>query len=120
MGRPSLAAQEEREAVMFVVVSTYRAKVGEEDAIIALHEDWQRRRGRKKKVHLSWELLRKVEAPREFIAIAHYASEELAQAAVDELAQDAWYDRLKSLVDEGPVNTGCTSEWRLHVRRSSL
>jgi hypothetical protein len=27
---------------MFVTVSTYRAKAGEEDAIIALHEDWQR------------------------------------------------------------------------------
>jgi len=26
---------------MFVIVSTYRAKVGEDDAIIALHEDLQ-------------------------------------------------------------------------------
>ena len=106
--------QEEREAVMFVVVSTYRAKVGEEDAIIALHEDWQRSRGPKAKAHLSWELLRKVGSPREFIAIARYASEELAQAAVGEIARDAWYDRLKSLVDEGPVDIDCTSEWRLN------
>lgn len=98
---------------MFVVVSTYRAKVGEEDAIIALHEDWQRSRGRMKKLHLSWELLRKIEAPREFIAIARYASEELAQRAGDELERDAWYERLKSLIDEGPVNIRCTSEWRL-------
>ncbi len=27
---------------MFMIVSTYLVKVGEEDAIIALHEDWQR------------------------------------------------------------------------------
>jgi len=27
---------------MFVTVSTYKAKAGEEDAIIALHEDWQK------------------------------------------------------------------------------
>jgi len=33
---------EQRSAEMFVTVSTYRAKAGEEDAVIALHEDWQR------------------------------------------------------------------------------
>jgi quinol monooxygenase YgiN len=106
--------REERKAGMFIVVSTYRAKAGEEDAIIALHEDWQRSRGRKAKVCLSWELLRKVQAPSEFIAIARYASEEMAQAAIDDLEWDAWYDRLKSLVDEGPVTISCTGEWRLY------
>lgn len=99
---------------MFIIVSTYRAKVGEEDAIIALHEDWQRNRAPKARIHLSWELLRKTAAPREFIAIARYPSEELAQAAINDLKQDAWYDRLMSLIDEGPVDTGCTSEWRLN------
>ncbi len=99
---------------MFIVISTYRAKAGEEDAIIALHEDWQRCHGRKAKICLSWELIRKAEAPREFIAIARYASEELAQRAAGELKRDAWYDRLKSLVDEGPVNVDYTCEWRLH------
>jgi hypothetical protein len=44
-------------SVQFVIVSTYRAKPGEEDAIIALHEDWQRRRAG---AHISWELLRKI------------------------------------------------------------
>jgi hypothetical protein len=28
--------------MMFVVVTTYRARIGEEAALIALHEDWQR------------------------------------------------------------------------------
>ena len=98
---------------MFIIVSTYRARVGEEDAIIALHEDWQRSHGREAKVYLSWELLRKVEAPREFIAIARYSSEEQAQGFAGELERDGWYDRLKSLIDKGPVNIGCTSEWRL-------
>ena len=37
-GRAILA--EQRRAEMFVTVSIYRAKAGEEDAIIALHEDW--------------------------------------------------------------------------------
>jgi hypothetical protein len=29
---------------VFVTVFTYRAKAGEEDAVVALHEDWQRTR----------------------------------------------------------------------------
>ena len=98
---------------MFVIVSNYRAKAGEEDAIIALHEDWQRNQGLTTRAYLSWELFRKVEAPREFIAIAHFASAELAQAAETELERDAWYGRLMSLIEEGPVHTGCASEWLL-------
>ena len=98
---------------MFVIVSTYRAKVGEEDAIIALHEDLQCKQDLKAKAFLSWELLRKVDASREFIAIAYFSSEELTKAAESDLEQDAWYGRLVSLIEEGPQHTGCISEWRL-------
>ena len=98
---------------MFVIVSSYRAKVGEEDAIIALHEDWQRSQGLKSESYISWELLRKIGSPREFIAIASFTSEEMAQTAENELERDAWYVRLVSLIEEGPVHTGCTSEWML-------
>lgn len=98
---------------MFVIVSTYRAKAGEEDAIIALHEDWERNWGFKAKDYLSWELLRKDGAPLEFITIAYFKSKELAQAAASDLEQDAWYGRLVSLIEEGPVRTDCTSEWQL-------
>jgi hypothetical protein len=98
---------------MFVTVTTYRAKPGEEDAIIALHEDWQRNQSRKTKVHLSWELLRNVKAPGEFIAIAHFQSKELARAAITALEQDAWHCRLMSLIEEEPVYTDCRSEWRI-------
>ncbi len=97
---------------MYVTVSTYRAKVGEEDAIIALHEDWQRKQGSKTKVYLSWELLRNIEAPGEFIVIAHFESKEQARAMAEDLNQDAWYSRLVSLLEEGPANTRCVNEWR--------
>ena len=98
---------------MFVIVSTYRAKVGEDDAIIALHEDLQRSQDLKAKAYLSWELLRKVDTPREFIAIAYFSSEELAKAAESHLEQDAWYRRVVSLIEEEPLYTDCISEWRL-------
>lgn len=98
---------------MFVIVSTYRAKIGEEDAVIALHEDWERNQGPRARVYLSWELLRRDDAPREFITIAHFTSKELAQAAIGDLELDAWYGRLMSLVEGGMVSTDCTSEWQL-------
>jgi hypothetical protein len=97
---------------MFVTMTAYRAKAGEEDAIIALHEDWQRNRSHKTEVYLSWELLRSVKAPCEFIAITHCQSKELAQAAITALEQDAWYCRLMSLIEGEPIYTDYRSEWR--------
>ena len=108
-----ISDREESKGQVFVMVSTYRAKPGEEDAIIALHEDWQRKQGPKAKVYLSWELLRNTEAPGEFIVIAHFESEELARAMADNLNHDAWYSRLVSLIEEGPVYTDYRSEWQL-------
>ena len=97
---------------MFVVISTYRAKVGEEDAIIALHENWQGKQALKNKAFISWKLLRKVGAPREFIDIAHFENEESARAMMNHLHQDAWYLRLQSLAEEGMVSTDCNCEWQ--------
>ena len=107
-----ISHREESKGQAFVIVSTYRAKAGEEDAIIALHEDWQRKQSLKDKVYLSWELLRNTEAPSEFIVIAYFASEELARAMVDDLNQDAWYFRLVSLIEEGPACMNYQSAWR--------
>jgi len=104
--------REESKGQVFVIVSTYRAKPGEEDAIIALHEDWQRKQGNKAKVYLSWELFRNTEAPSEFIVIAYFESEELARAMEDDLNQDAWYLRLVSLVEERPACTNYEGAWR--------
>ena len=98
---------------MFVIVSSYRAKVGEEDAFIALHEDLQRNRCIKSRSYVSWELLRKVENPHEFIVIAHFASEELARAAASDLERDGWFDRLVSLTEGGQVRADYMSAWQL-------
>jgi hypothetical protein len=111
MTRNKFSNREESNEHLFVIVSTYRAKADQEDAIIALHEDWQRRQGLKGKVYLSWELLRNTEAPDEFIVIAHFESEELAKAMMNYLNQDAWYLRLVSLIEEGPTHTACVREW---------
>lgn len=101
-----------RRAEMFVTVSTYRAKVGEEDAIIALHEDWQLNQRPRAMGYLSGELLRNVKAPREFIAIMRFESQESARALANDREQDAWYRRVVSLTENVPVLTEHTSEWR--------
>ena len=96
---------------MFVTVSAYKAKAGEEDAIIALHEDWQRHQQPHARGYLSGELLRNVKAPRELIAIMRFESQESARALANDLEQDAWYRRIVSLTENVPVLTEYTSEW---------
>ena len=61
---------EQRRTDMFVTVSTYRAKAGEEDAIIALHEAWQRTQHIRTRGYLSGELLRSASDAGQFIARA--------------------------------------------------
>jgi len=96
---------------MFAIVSSYRAKIGEEDAILALHEDWQRNQD--PKGYLSWQLFRKSQAPRDFLAIAQFESEEVARAATNDLKKDGWCDRLLSLTEEGTVHTDYMQVWQL-------
>jgi antibiotic biosynthesis monooxygenase (ABM) superfamily enzyme len=103
---------EQRRAEMFVTVSTYKAKAGEEDAIIALHEAWQRHQQPDARDYLSGELLRNVKASREFIAIMRFESQEAAQALTNDPKREAWYQRLVSLTEDAPIHTEYTSEWQ--------
>ena len=96
---------------MFVTVSIYRAKAGEEDAVIALHEYWQRNQQARAQGYLSGELLRNTQAPREFVAIMRFESSEFAQALANDPERNAWYKRLVSLVENVPVLTEYTREW---------
>ena len=98
---------------MFVTVSTYRAKAGEEDAIIALHEAWQRHQQSRAKGHLSGELLRGISDSREFITIMRFESQEFAQALTNDPGQKAWYQRLVSLTERLPILNEHTCEWSL-------
>ena len=96
---------------MFVTVSIYRAKAGEEDAVIALHEDWQSNQQAKTQGYLSGELLRNIQAPREFVAIMRFENRVLAQALANDPERNAWYRRLVSLVENVPILTEYTREW---------
>jgi heme-degrading monooxygenase HmoA len=96
---------------MFVTVSIFRAKAGEEDAVIALHEYWQRNQQARSQGYLSGELLRNTQAPREFVAIMRFESRAFAQALAKDPERYAWYRRLVSLVENLPVLTEYSREW---------
>ena len=96
---------------MFVTISRYRAKVGEEDAIIALHEDWQCNQQYRVKGYLSGQLMRSIRDSREFIALIHFESQEAAQALANDPEQNAWHRRLMSLTENTPFLADYTSEW---------
>ena len=60
---------------MFVTVLTYRARAGEEDAIVAPHEDWQRTRRDKAPGFLAGELLNAHGDAQAFIDVARFETE---------------------------------------------
>jgi quinol monooxygenase YgiN len=96
---------------MFIVVCTYRARKGEEDAIVALHEDWEHTLRPRAVGYLSGELLRSVQDPRAFIAITRYVDEASARAAAADPENIAWQRRLTSLTDTEPTCIAYHSAW---------
>src|SRR5206468_9735636 len=96
---------------MFVTLSAFRTRNGEEDAIIAIFESWQGDQQLRAKGYLSGELLRNVEDPRQFIAIRRFENREAAQAIANDPEQDAWYHRAASLTENALVFNEYTSEW---------
>jgi heme-degrading monooxygenase HmoA len=97
---------------MFVTLSTYQARQGEEDAVIALHEAWQRHQLSHARGYLSGELLRNVMASREFVAIMRFESQEAAQVLANDPERQTWYRRLVSLTEGISIRTEYTSEWQ--------
>src|SRR6476661_1425597 len=98
---------------MFVTVSVYRARAGQESAVVALHEEWQHLRKAGTDGFLSAELLRSLKDPRSFIDIARLESEEAAQSVANNPEQSAWYGRLAQLTEGVRELTGCRREWQL-------
>jgi quinol monooxygenase YgiN len=97
----------------FIVVCTYRARAGEEDAVVALHEDWQRTLRSRARGYLSGELLHSLQDPRAFIAIARYEDEAAARAAASDPEHVAWQRRLASLMEVEPACAGHVCVWQV-------
>ena len=98
---------------MFVTVYSYRAKAGDEQAVIALYDEWERDLLPGMKGFVSGELLRDLRDSRSFISVARFESAEAATAVADAPVQDAWYRRQVTLTEQEPVFTACDIEWRI-------
>ena len=97
---------------MFVTLSTYQARQGEEDAVIALHEAWQRLQQPHARGYLSGELLRNVLVSREFLAIMRFENQEAAQVLANDPERETWYRRLVSLTEGISIRTEYICEWQ--------
>ena len=105
---------------MFVTVSMYRAREGQEGAVVALHEEWQRLRKAGSEGFLSAELLRSLQDPLAFIDIARFENEAAAQTAANDPGEAAWQQRLSRLTEDNPTLTSCRREWQLDPKVGSI
>jgi antibiotic biosynthesis monooxygenase (ABM) superfamily enzyme len=96
---------------VFVTLCTYRARPGEEDAIVALHEDWRLRRPGGAPGFLSSELLCSTQNQGLFVDIIRFESEESATAYAMDPEQRAWRRRLVSLCESEPEVLACSVDW---------
>ena len=102
---------------MYVIVCTYRARAGQEDAIVALHESWERDQRLHIHGYLSGELLCVPQDPRRFMDITRYDSAATAQAAAADPENIAWQQRLASLTEEGVLDGEYRCIWQSECRR---
>lgn len=95
---------------MFVIVSIYHPRPGEEDAVIALHEHWGRTMGTGTNLH--GELLRGDGDEHQFVAITRFQHADDARLLAADPEYDAFLHRLSTLCTSPPIHLPCRLAWR--------
>jgi quinol monooxygenase YgiN len=105
-------------SAMFVTVITYRARVGEQDAIVALHENWPRTVGADQPGCLGGELVRSNSDPQAFATITRFVDEAAARALTFDPDHVSWFHRVVSMCEAAPIVFTGTAAWcsEAHVR----
>jgi quinol monooxygenase YgiN len=120
MVRPTQSSDTGREAetpgartpsLVYVTLTSGRARPHEDDAIIALHEDWALRRSGDAGL-LSSEILVDPADPRTFIAISHFVNQAAAERSLSDPEHTAWRRRLASLSEAHLTQRDWVSQWR--------
>lgn len=106
---------QDEEATMFVTIAVYLVRSGEEDAFLALHENWQDKQQPRRPGVLSAVLLKNTANTRQFISIMHFEREEFALALENDAEHSSWLQRLTSLAEVTPAHYRYTCEWSLTV-----
>ena len=87
---------------MFVMVSRFDVRPGEEDAFVALHEAAEVGSPSGIEGLISRELLTDTANPSSFITLARYRSREAAELHSHDLEDGDWFQRLVSLSQRAP------------------
>lgn len=98
---------------MFISLSIYQARSGEEDAVLALHEEWQRLTLQNSSGFISGEVLCSTSARGTYVVIVRCESEDAFRRLAAELDRDFWHGRLLSLVEPDPVVVECRTDGRV-------
>ncbi len=112
--RPARAA-----CMVFVTMISGHARPGEQDAVIALHEDWVRRRSGDAGL-LSSEVLVDPADPRAFVAISHFVDQAAAERSLRDPEHSAWQRRVASLSETHLVQRDMLSLWRASALPSAV
>src|SRR5687768_3406449 len=98
---------------MFITLSIYHARTGEEDAILALHEEWQRETLQNSAGFISGELLCSTSQRGTYVAIVRFESEVAFRTVAADWDREFWHGRFLSLVDPNPVVVECRTDWQV-------
>lgn len=87
---------------MFGTIFSMRPKPGQENAVVALFERWDRERRPKIKGPLAGHLYRNVQNPGELMAAVVFDSRDNYFANANDPEQDRWYRELVALLEAEP------------------
>ena len=88
---------------MFGTIARMRPKVGRQPDVVRLFEEWGRERGPRVPGAMGGYLMRPLNRPDEVIAVAIFADRATYEANANDPQQDAWYQRLRTELDEDPA-----------------
>jgi predicted ester cyclase/quinol monooxygenase YgiN len=88
---------------MFGTIARMRPKAGRQADVIRLFDEWGRERGPRVPGALGGYLMRPLNQPGDLIAIPIFADRATYQANANDPQQDAWYRRVRELLEEDPI-----------------
>ncbi len=86
---------------MIVTLYSYRTRAGKTEAVRGLYRDWQQ-------ILMHWgpvstELFSNPQDPVQMMMLARFSDEDIAWRAAESASYSAWYARLVSLAESGPL-----------------
>ena len=88
---------------MYGTVARLKARIGQEKALVALMDDWDKSRGPKVKGAMAGYLYKLDKKPGEYLMVAVFQDKATYAANAQAPEQDAWYRKFRALLDADPV-----------------